>query len=121
LREDLSLGRDKAAMLRRSDRLSTERGRIVTILKFESQPVVSLDGGSHGTARHQTKQLTALFIVHAPGRMNRMGERLPAAEFAGKPFDHLPRARQGTPDTIDKFIEGKIAFSRHLFKVCCDC
>src|SRR5262249_11751492 len=99
-------------MLLRSDRLRTERRRLVAILKFEPQSVVALNRRSHRTARHQTEQLPALFILHVPRRVNRVSERLPAAEFGGKPVDHLPRARQGMSDAIDKFIEWQGAVSR---------
>jgi hypothetical protein len=61
--------------------------------------------------------LTALFVFHVFRRMNRMGERLPAAEFAGEAFNHLPRARQRMPDAIDKFIGRKITLSRQFFKL----
>ncbi|MBO0857179.1 MAG: hypothetical protein J2P21_01735 [Chloracidobacterium sp.] len=64
--------------------------------------------------------MTALLVFHVSGRVNRVGERLPTSEFAGKAFDYAPRARQGMPDAIDKFIERKIALSRQFLKLCRD-
>jgi hypothetical protein len=118
LREYLRFGGDKLNMLHRSDSVREERRRLVTILKFEFQPVMALDRTPHRAARQQAKQLPALFILHVYGRMYRVSERWLIAERARKTFDNIPRAGQGMPDAIDKFGEREITLSRPLFNIC---